>query len=445
VVVVRRHEGGEVDTSSESQAGAGGCQNCQIELRLLRGLFAKACRAADPGHVLVGRLPKPRDGRYVVVGAGKAAAAMASAVERDATWPVEGMVIAPYGHGVPTREIEVVEAAHPIPDDAGVSATARLLDALNGLTDGDDVVALISGGGSALLTLPIPGLDLDEKQRLCRALLKCGAPISEINLVRTHLSAVKGGGLAAAVSPASLHTLLISDIPGDAPEMIASGPTFFRERDPDLAIAVLKRHGIDPSAQAVSAMRSHASTWNERLARPGHGTWEVVARPQASLEAAARLAADEGITPVVLGDAIEGESREVAKVMAAIARQVRSHRQPQPPPCVLLSGGETTVTVRGSGRGGRNVEFLLALAVSLAGSASTWAVAGDTDGVDGQESVAGAVVCPHTLERARTAGLSLSDALEANDAHSVFERLGDQVVTGPTLTNVNDFRAVLVR
>jgi glycerate 2-kinase len=373
---------------------------------------------------------------------------MARAVE--AHWPddkpLSGLVVTRYGHGVgPLKRIEVVEAAHPIPDAAGQKAASRILDLVKGLGPDDLALCLISGGGSALLSLPAPGITLDDKQTLNKALLKSGANINEINCVRKHLSAIKGGRLAVAAAPARILSLIISDVPGDDPSVIASGPTTPDTTTLADAKAVLQRYGIVPPP-SVQARLDDSRSETPKLGDPAFARSEtrIIAAPQASLEAAAEVAAQAGYRPLILGDAIEGEAREVGKVMAGIARQVAAHGQPTPAPCLLISGGETTVTVGGGGRGGRNVEFLLSLAVELDGRPRIFAIAGDTDGVDGAEEVAGAIVTPDSLERARRAGLSARALLADNDAHNFFQALGDQVVTGPTLTNVNDFRAVLI-
>ena len=412
---------------------------------LLEAMFRAAVDAAAPARCVPPHLPAPPKGRTVVVGAGKASAAMAKAFEEHWSGAVEGLVVTRYGHAVPCRQIEIVEAAHPVPDAAGENAARRILEGVRGLTEDDLVVALISGGGSALLALPAPGLTLDDKQAVNKALLRSGANIQEMNCVRKHLSAIKGGRLAAASYPARCHALLISDVPGDDPSVIASGPTVADPTSFEDARAILAKYGIDPPER----VRRHLDAAAEETPKPGDPRLSrtetvIIATPQQSLETAAGVARQAGVTPVILGDSIEGESREVAKVMAGIARQALRHGQPAPTPCVLLSGGETTVTIRGEGRGGRNVEFLLALAVELQGEALIWAIAGDTDGVDGAEEVAGAVVTPDTLARAAARGVDAKAMLAANDAHAFFETLGDQVVTGPTLTNVNDFRAILV-
>ena len=412
---------------------------------LLRQLFDAAVASALPQRCLPPHLPAPPRGRTIVVGAGKAAAAMARAVEDH--WPgdLEGLVVTRYGHRVATRRIEVVEAAHPVPDLAGREAAERILGAVRGLGPEDLVLCLISGGGSALLSLPAPGLTLNDKQAINRALLRCGANIGEMNCVRKHLSAIKGGRLGAACAPARVLTLLISDVPGDDPAVIASGPTV---PDPTTfadACAILHKYGITEPRAVLEHLEAAAhetpKPGDPRLARCDT---RMVAAPQLALEAAAAAARAAGVTPMILGDALEGESREVALVHAGIARQVLRHGQPVAPPCVLLSGGETTVTVRGNGRGGRNVEFLLALAVALDGAPGVYALAGDTDGIDGAEETAGAILTPDTLPRSRALGIDARAALADNDGHGFFGRLGDAVVTGPTLTNVNDFRAILV-
>ena len=412
---------------------------------LLRRMFDAAIEAAQPAHNVPPHLPAPPRGRLIVIGAGKASAAMARAVEDH--WPgdLSGLVVTRYGYAVPCRRIEIAEAAHPVPDEAGLAAARRMLALVRGLTADDLVLCLISGGGSALLPLPIEGLRLEDKQVLNRELLKSGATISEMNCVRRHLSAIKGGRLAAACHPARVLTLAISDVPGDDPINIASGPTVADPTSCADALAIVRRYGIDlPSAvrEVLESGRGESvKPGDPRLAR---ADIRLVATPQKSLEAAAHVARQAGVTPLLLGDAIEGEAREVGKVMAGIARSAAQHGHPLAAPCVLLSGGETTVTVRGGGRGGRNVEFLLSLAIALDGLPNIWALAGDTDGVDGAEEVAGAIVPPDTLARAWAKGIRAADRLADNDGHGFFAALGDQVITGPTLTNVNDFRAVLV-
>jgi glycerate 2-kinase len=407
-------------------------------------MFDAAVAAADPLRRVPAFLPPRPPGRVVVVGAGKASARMAQAVEEAWDGPLSGLVVTRYGHAVPCSQVEVVQAGHPVPDAASERAARRILELVSGLSDGDLVLALISGGGSALLALPAPGITLADKQAINTALLRCGAPIEAINMVRKHLSAIKGGRLAAAAFPAATVGLLISDVPGDDPGIIASGPTVPEASTPAQALAALTRYRVrvPPAVQAHLETTSGCPGPNDpRMARVRNC---VIAAPQQSLEAAAELAHQAGVTPVILSDSLEGESREVGTVLAGIARQVRRHGQPAPPPCVMLSGGETTVTVRGTGCGGRNVELLLALALGLRGAAGTYAIACDTDGVDGAAEVAGALIGPDTLRRAEQLGVSAAAALADNDGHSFFAALGDQVVTGPTLTNVNDFRAVLI-
>lgn len=415
------------------------------ERRLLRALFDAAVASAQPARVLAPHLPAPPTGRTIVVGAGKASAAMAEALEAHWKGDLEGVVVTRYGYAMPSRRIAVVEAAHPVPDAAGIAAAQRVLAAVADLTPDDLVIALMSGGGSALLPLPAPGVSLDDKQVVSRALLASGATIAEINCVRRHLSAIKGGRLAAACHPAHVVTLAISDVPGDDPTDIASGPTVADPTTLADAREVLRRYGIDAPPSVRRALHDEA---NESVkpgdARIARAEYRMIATPQMALEAAAAVAREGGVAPVILSDRVEGEARDVGKVMAAIAQQVTSRAQPVAPPCVLLSGGETTVTVRGDGRGGRNVEFLLALALALHGSPGIHALAADTDGVDGAEEVAGAIVTPDTLARARASGRRPADDLARNDAHAFFAALGDTVVTGPTRTNVNDFRAILV-
>lgn len=370
---------------------------------------------------------------------------MARAVETH--WPGElsGLVVTRYGHRVACDRIEIVEAAHPVPDLAGREAAERILKLVQGLTEDDLVLCLISGGGSALLTLPAPGLTLQDKQAINRALLASGANITEMNCVRKHLSAIKGGRLAAAAAPAKVVTLTISDVPGDDPAVIASGPTIADRTTFAEALAILHKYRITEPAVVVQHLERAADETpkpgDPRLARC---ETHMIATPQMALEAAAAVARDAGYTPLILGNALEGESRDVAQVHAGIARQVLGFGQPVKAPCVLLSGGETTVTVRGKGRGGRNVEFLLALAVALDGAQRVHALAGDTDGIDGAEETAGAIVTPDTLARAAALGVNAKARLADNDGHGFFESLGDTVVTGPTLTNVNDFRAILI-
>ncbi|MBL8660388.1 MAG: glycerate kinase [Rhodospirillales bacterium] len=412
---------------------------------LLRRAFAAAVDAARAPENIIAHLPPPPKGRTVVVGAGKAAATMAKAVEES--WPgaLEGLVVTRYEHGLPTSRIEVIEAAHPNPDEASQRAASRILQLASGLGPDDLLLCLISGGGSALMALPAPGLTLADKQSVTRGLLRCGATISEINCVRKHLSAIKGGRLAAAAAPAPVVALLISDVPGDDPSVIASGPTVPDPTTVKDALAVIDKYGLDVPAQ----VRTHLEGGTAETPKPGdprlaNSRIAMVATPQGALEAAAAVVRDGGYRPLILGDALEGEARDVALVHAAIAKHAARFGQPAEPPCVLLSGGETTVTLRGQGRGGRNGEFLLALTVALDGHPRIWALAADTDGIDGVEDNAGSVLRPDTLARAAAANLDVRALLADNDSYGLFSQLGDLIVTGPTRTNVNDFRAVLV-
>lgn len=412
---------------------------------LLYRSFKAGLAAVDPARMVPPALPEPPRGRTVVVGAGKAAAAMARAVEEAWRGPLEGLVVTRYGHALPTERLEVVEAAHPVPDAAGRAAAKRMLELARGLGPEDLLLCLISGGGSALLALPAEGLTLEDKQAVSRALLASGAAIGEMNCLRKHLSAIKGGRLAAAAAPARVVTLAISDVPGDDPAVIASGPTVPDPTAFSDARAVLEKYGIEPPPSVARLLEeAKDETPKPGDARLANSEFRLVARPQDMLEAAALVAREAGVAPLILGDAIEGEAREVAKVMAAIARQVRLHGQPLPPPCLLLSSGETTVTLRGKGRGGRNSEFQLALALALDGQKDIYALACDSDGIDGSEDNAGALVTPDSLARAAALGLSPKVGLAENDAYGFFSALGDLVITGPTLTNVNDFRAILV-
>ncbi|MDN2698830.1 glycerate kinase [Janthinobacterium sp. SUN073] len=412
---------------------------------LLQAMFQAAIEAAQPSHCIPPHLPPAPEGRLIVIGAGKASAAMAQAVEQHWPGPLSGLVVTRYGYAVPCVRIEIVEASHPVPDAAGMQAAQRMLDLVGNLQADDTVLCLISGGGSSLLALPLDGISLEDKQALNRALLASGATIGEMNCVRRHLSAIKGGRLAAACHPAQVITLAISDVPGDKLGDIASGPTVGDATTCEDALAIVRRYGIDlpNSLRAVleSGRGESVKPDDPRLART---RTTLVATPQMALEAAAAVARAAGITPCILGDSLEGEARDVGKVMAGIALQTAMRGQPFPAPCVLLSGGETTVTVRGNGRGGRNVEFLLALGIALDGQEGIHALAGDTDGVDGQEDIAGALLAPDTLQRAWALGIKPRESLDNNDGHGFFQALGDSVITGPTLTNVNDFRAILI-
>ena len=424
----------------------------------LRQLYDTAVQRALPAAQTAAHLPPPPPGRTVVIGAGKAGGAMAEAVDRlwPATAPMTGLVITRYDHVPPSvRErpgrIEVVEAAHPVPDAAGLAATARIMALVQGLTADDLVLCLISGGGSSLLTSPAPGLTLDDKRAINQALLNSGAAIGEMNTVRKHLSAVKGGRLAALSAPARVVTLLISDVPGDAPEVIASGPTVPDASTCADALAILQRYAIPVPPAALQALQDGAL----ETPKPGDPTFEghsvrMLCTPQESLEAAAAAARAAGIEAHILSDEIEGESRDVGQVHAALARAVARRGQPFSTPCVILSGGETTVTVKTPptgqklGRGGRATEFLLGCAQALQAEPGVWVLAADTDGIDGLEDNAGALVTPTTLARAAALGLKPANSLALHDGHGFFSALGDLVVPGPTFTNVNDFRAVLV-
>jgi len=412
-------------------------------LPLLRAMFERAVAVADPMQSLAAHLPPRPEGRLVVIGAGKASARMAEAVEA-VYGPCEGLVITRYGYGRPCTGIEIVEAAHPVPDTSGMQATARMLDLVAGLGEADMVLALISGGASSLLVQPAGTMTLAEKQAVNAALLASGAPIGKMNLLRKHLSRVKGGQLAAAAYPARMLALMISDVPGDDPAMIGSGPTVGEASTPSDARQIVAAYGIDlpASAQAVlDAGTGVIAPGDPRLSRVEN---VIYAAPAQSLEAAAEIARAEGIEVRSLGDALEGEAREVARDHAAEARAVQATLAPDAAPVLLLSGGELTVTRRGDGVGGPNAEYALALALALNGAPGIHAIACDTDGVDGAAEVAGAVIHPGTLARAAECGADPQLALDRNDAHSFFAALDDQVVPGPTLTNVNDFRAILI-
>jgi hydroxypyruvate reductase len=411
----------------------------------LRQLLDAAIASAQPSVCVPPHLPPAPRGRTIVLGAGKASAAMARALEDHWAGPLSGLVVTRYGYQVPCARIEIVEAAHPVPDEAGQVAAGRMLGMVRDLEPDDLVICLISGGGSALLPAPIHGLTLAHKQAVNRALLQSGATIGEMNCVRRHLSAIKGGRLAAACHPARVLTLSISDVPGDRPCDIASGPTVGDPSTCADALAILRRYRIEMPPEVLAVLESgqgeSVKPGDPRLAK---AELRMIATPQMALEAAARLVRQTGLAVHILGDSIEGEARDVGKVMAAIASQVRRHGQPFASPCVLLSGGETTVTVKGNGRGGRNVEFLLSLGIALDGALEIYALAADTDGVDGLEEIAGALLAPDSLERAWALGMPPREALARNDAHRFFGALGDSVITGPTLTNVNDFRAILI-
>jgi glycerate 2-kinase len=414
--------------------------------KLLRDMFDAAVAAAHPALCLppyLAKIARPK-GRTIVVGGGKGAAAMAAAVEAHWGAPLEGMVVTRYEHGAETKEIEVIEASHPVPDAAGREAAARILKAVQGLTADDLVLALISGGGSALMALPAEGVTLEEKQAVNKALLKSGATISEMNCVRKHLSAIKGGRLARAAAPARVVAVMISDVPNDDLSVIASGPTVPDATTREDALAVLAKYKIDAPAAVIAHLNGPAC----ETPKPGDPIFDrieniLIATPQGSLDAAADVAKKAGFTPCILGD-LEGESRDVALVHAGIAKQIALHGQPMQPPVAIISGGETTVTVRGKGRGGRDAEFLLGLTLALQGFGEISAIACDTDGIDGSEDNAGAIMTPDSFARAAKAGVDLKTLFANNDAYTAFDKLGDLVVTGPTRTNVNDFRVILV-
>jgi len=411
---------------------------------LLKAMFKAGVDAALPSLCVPAHLPPKPKGRTVIIGAGKASGAMAKALEDAWDGPLEGLVVTRYGYRVPTKRLEVVEAAHPVPDAAGREAAERIYKMVQGLSADDLVLCLISGGGSALLALPAEGITLEDKQAVNKALLASGATISEMNTVRKHLSAIKGGRLARAAYPAKVVALMISDVPGDDPSIIASGPTVPDPSTKADALAIVDKYGIKLADNVRRALET-----GEETPKPGDKCFErveniMIATPQASLEAAAEVARKAGVTPVILGDSIEGEARDVALVHAGIARQCALRGQPQEPPCVLISGGETTITLKGKGKGGRNTEFLLALAIALDGMPNIYALAGDTDGVDGSEDNAGALIYPDTLKRAAKAGLNPKAMLADNDPYTFFKGVGDLLETGPTMTNVNDLRAILI-
>ncbi|EGP54879.1 glycerate kinase [Agrobacterium tumefaciens] len=410
----------------------------------LNRIFMAAVASADPAKVLHHHLPSPPKGRCVVVGAGKASAAMAAALE--AAWPhvdLSGVVVTRYGHAVPTTRIEIIEASHPVPDDMSAEAAKRILAAVEGLTADDMVIALISGGGSALMVAPAEGMTLADKMAVNRALLASGATISEMNAVRKHLSRIKGGRLALAAKPAKVVSLLISDVPGDDPSEIASGPTVADPSDIKTVREIVSRYELDLPETVRKVLKK-----GEETPKAGDIDEDVrmIAAPSLALQAAADEAVRLGLTPLILGDSLEGESKDVGAVMAGIALSASRKGLPLKGPAVLLSGGETTVTIgRGpAGKGGRNTEFLLSLALTLKGAEGIWAIAGDSDGIDGVEDAAGALVTPDTLVRMRNTGIDPRQSLVTHDSYTAFKAAGDLVVTGPTLTNVNDIRAILI-
>jgi len=412
---------------------------------LLLAMFKAAVDAAHPARCVPAHLPAMPSGRVVVVGAGKAAAEMARAVEDHWHDRVSGVVVTRYGHDVPCRHIDVVQAGHPNPDTAGLEAAMRIRDLVKGLSPDDLVLCLWSGGGSSLLALPAAGITLADKRSINQQLLKSGASIAQINCVRKHLSAIKGGRLAVAAYPAQVLSLIISDVPGDDPSVIASGPTAADPSTRQQALEIIESYDLNVPPHVTTWLQSEQSeTPKEGDPRLSRVTNQVIVTPLSSLQAAAACARQNGVQPLILGDAIEGDAVECAKLHAGMAIGCASHGNPLPAPCVLISGGETTVAVRGSGRGGRNTHFLLALGLALQSHPRIWAIACDTDGIDGTEQNAGARLTPDSLRRALTQGLRPAVLLEDNDSYRLFDTLNDLIVTGPTRTNVNDFRAILI-
>ncbi len=420
-------------------------QNSEKQIQLMRAMFDAAVKTALPLNCIPAHMPSLPKGRTIIVGAGKASAAMAQVFENNWHAPLEGLVVTRYGHGAICKNIEIVEAAHPVPDGAGTRAAARMLKMLDGLTQDDLIVALISGGGSALLSLPASGISVEDKRAVNKALLKSGAPIGEMNCVRKHLSAIKGGRLAVAAFPARVVTLVISDVPGDDLGSVASGPTVADSTTFAEARQIIAKYEIDvPASVTKHLAEAQDETPKPDDPRLANTKATCIASPQKSLEAAAAIAKASGYEPIILGDAIEGEAREVGIMMAGIAMQAKRFGQPIKTPCAIISGGETTVTVKGNGAGGRNVEFLLSLAIKLGGAEGIHALAGDTDGVDGAREVAGAYITPTSLGEARRLKIDPWASLSKNDAHNFFQSINSQIITGPTLTNVNDFRVILV-
>lgn len=420
-------------------------QPASKQSELLTQLFHAAIEAAHPANTLAHFLPEQRDGRAIVVGAGKGAASMALAFEKAWSGPIEGIVVTRYGHAEQCQHIEVVEASHPVPDSAGEEAATRILSLVKNLTASDTVFFLLSGGGSSLLALPAAGITLEQKRAINKGLLRCGAAIDEINCVRKHLSAIKGGRLALACRPAKMYTYAISDVPGDEPSVIASGPSVADHSTCADAINILKKYQLEVPDQVIDWLHSAESETPKQTQLPSSTShYQLIATPKQSLDAAADRARACGINPLILGDTIEGEAREVAKVLAAIAGYIKQWDQPIKKPCVILSGGETTVTVKGRGRGGRNAEFLLALALQLKGQEGIYALAADTDGIDGCEDNAGALLTPDTYSQALNLKINMAEMLANNDGYNFFSQLNALLVTGPTRTNVNDFRAIYI-
>ncbi|WP_421695861.1 glycerate kinase type-2 family protein [Aestuariivirga sp.] len=409
---------------------------------ILRGLFEAAVETANPAKAVARNLPERPKGRTVVIGVGKAAVAMAKAVEDNWQGPLEGLVIAPHGYAHDLKKLKLIHGSHPVPDETSLAAAEQALALASTLGPDDLLIALISGGASALMSKPVPGISIAEKFGLVKAVLKCGANIAELNCVRKQISAVKGGRLARAAGLARIHTLALSDVPGDDPAIIGSGPTVPDPTRKADARAILERYRV-PVPPAIKDWLD--SPDEDRSILSQNTETRVIVSPHESFRIVRQQAEAMGLNVLYLGDRIEGEARDIAKMHAAIALEIADRNAPARKPCLLLSGGETAVTVKGNGRGGRNVEFLLALAMSLAGDPRITALAADTDGIDGMEPIAGALIGPDSLARARALGLDPASVLENNDAHSLFESLGDQLVTGPTHTNVNDFRAILIR
>ncbi len=412
---------------------------------LLRQALDAAIFSAQADHCIPAYLPEKTTGRTLVIGAGKASASMAQALEKHWSGELSGLVVTQYGYAVPCEHIEIVEAAHPVPDQSGLDAAQRILELVSDLQPDDQVICLISGGGSSLLALPAQGISLQQKQAINQALLSSGASISEMNCVRRHLSAIKGGRLAAACHPAKVVTLLISDVPGDEPANIASGSTVGDPSNSADALAILDRYQIElPDHIRNMLLSGELESVKPDDARLHNNLCQLIATPQQALMAAAEMIKTTGLSVHILSDRIEGEARHVGSTLAAIALQTASQAQPFTPPCAILSGGETTVTVRGDGRGGRNVECLLSMAIALQGQENIYALAADTDGVDGREKIAGAIITPDTLKRAAAHKINPLKSLDNNDGHGFFQAIGDSVITGPTQTNVNDFRMMLV-
>lgn len=415
------------------------------EEAFLTTLFETAVSAAHPDTVMADYLPDDKSGNAIVIGAGKAAGSMAKAFESCWEGPIRGLVVTRYNHSDACEHIEVVEAGHPMPDDAGRDVANRIMRLVEGLSKTDHVFVLISGGGSSLLSLPAPGISFEEKQAINKSLLRSGASISDMNCVRKHLSAIKGGRLLAACQPAKVHTFAISDVPGDEASVIASGPTVPDSSTSQMALDILRRYDISVSDSVVSWLNSPESETLKPDEVDNYSfEYYLIAKPQQSIQAAAKYAQRHGIAPLVLGDSIEGESRDVANVHAGITKQIIDYRQPIKPPCVILSGGETTVTVKGNGRGGRNAEFLLSFFIHAPEDLRITAIAADTDGIDGSEDNAGCVLVNRTREIVKSKHLNAQEYLDNNDGYGFFEAAQSLLKTGPTRTNVNDFRAILI-